>query len=98
MIADKDTERLSIIFENAALDDRILAAGLCDETGRLLNPIRLMPATFSCDKVARSEAESFSTIVNDGRRIVVGAFPIVERNACMGAGLVTSEQVGEEYL
>ena len=39
-----------------------------------------MPATFSCDKVARSEAESFSAIVNDGRRILVGAFPIVERN------------------
>ncbi len=39
-----------------------------------------MPLTFSCDKVARSEAESFSAIVNDGRRILVGAFPVVERN------------------
>ena len=48
--------------------------------GRLLNPTKLMPTTFSCDKVARSESESFSTIFNDGRRILVGAFPIVERN------------------
>jgi len=79
-IADKDSARLSIIFENVARDDRILAVGLCDEGGRLQNPTKLMPATFSCDKVARSEAESFSTIVSDGRRITVGAFPIVERN------------------
>ncbi|XSC48074.1 alpha,alpha-trehalose-phosphate synthase (UDP-forming) [Bradyrhizobium sp. RDT10] len=79
-IADNEVSRLSAIFENVALDDRILAVGLCDEVGKLLNPTKLMPATFSCDKVARSEAESFSTIVNDGRRILVGAFPIVERN------------------
>ena len=72
--------RLSAIFESVALDERILAVGLCDEGGRLLNPTKLMPTTFSCDKVARSEAESFSTIINDGRRILVGAFPIVERN------------------
>jgi trehalose 6-phosphate synthase len=79
-IADNEASRLSSIFESVALDARILAVGLCDEGGRLLNPTKLMPATFSCDKVARSEAESFSTIVNDGRRIMVGAFPIVERN------------------
>jgi trehalose 6-phosphate synthase len=79
-IADKEVSRLSAIFDNVALDDRILAVGLCDESARLVNPTKLMPATFSCDKVARSEAESFSTIVNDGRRILVGAFPIVERN------------------
>ena len=72
--------RLSAIFENVALDDRILAVGLCNDSGRLVSPTKLMPATFSCDKVARSEAESFSTIFNDGRRILVGAFPIVERN------------------
>lgn len=79
-LADADMSRVSAIFENVALDSRILAVGLCDASGRLLNPTKLMPATFSCDKVARSEAESFSTIVNDGRRILVGAFPIVERN------------------
>ena len=79
-MVDSEVSRLSAIFENVALDDRILAVGLCDESGRLINPTKLMPATFSCDKVARSEAESFSTIVNDGRPILVGAFPIVERN------------------
>jgi len=79
-IADGDNARLSMIFENVALDERILAVGLCDENGRLQHPTRLMPSTFSCEKVARSEAESFAAIVNDGRRILVGAFPIVERS------------------
>lgn len=46
-IADGDVLRLSSIFESVALDERILAVGLCDETGRLLNPTKLMPATFS---------------------------------------------------
>lgn len=78
-IADDDMQRLAAIFENVALDDRILAVGLCDEAGQLRNPTKLMPSTFSCDKVARSEAESFSTIISDGRRILAGAFPIVER-------------------
>jgi trehalose 6-phosphate synthase len=79
-IADGDVARLSVIFENVARDDRILAVALCDEASKLQYRTKLTPATFSCDKVARSEAESFSTIVNDGRRITVGAFPIVERN------------------
>ena len=45
-IADGEASRLSAIFENVALDDRILAVGLCDESGRLINPTKLMPATF----------------------------------------------------
>jgi trehalose 6-phosphate synthase len=79
-IADGDLDALTPIFEGVALDQRILAVGLCDSHGKLIKPTKLMPATFSCEKVARSEAESFATIVNDGRRIAVGAFPIVERN------------------
>jgi trehalose 6-phosphate synthase len=39
-----------------------------------------MPRNFSCDQVARAEAESFSSIVNDGRRVLVGAFPISARD------------------
>jgi trehalose 6-phosphate synthase len=73
-------DRLGSIFEGVAQDERILAVGLCDDAGRLVEPTKLMPATFSCQKVARSESESFSTIVNDGRRILVGSFPIVDRD------------------
>ena len=49
-------------------------------SGRLLNPTKLMPATFSCDKVARSEAESFSTISMTDDASSLAPFPIVERN------------------
>lgn len=79
-IADGQLNRLDSIFEGVALDERILAVGLCNDAGELVKPTRLMPKTFSCEKVARSESESFSSIINDGRRILVGAFPIVERN------------------
>ncbi|WP_031335188.1 trehalose-6-phosphate synthase [Rhodopseudomonas sp. B29] len=78
-MADRDYERLAGIFESVALDQRILAVGLCDSTGLLIKPTRLMPATFSCDKVARSDAASFSIISSDGLRIMVSAFPVTER-------------------
>lgn len=79
-ISDGAWDRLSSIFDGVVQDARILAVGLCDESGKLVNPTQLMPSTFSCEKVARSESESFSSIVSDGRRILVGAFPIVERS------------------
>ncbi|ABD87500.1 alpha,alpha-trehalose-phosphate synthase (UDP-forming) [Rhodopseudomonas palustris] len=79
-MADNDNVQLSVIFEAIALDQRILAVGLCNDAGRLTAPTKLMPATFSCEKVARSEAESFSSIASDGRRILVSSFPIVDRN------------------
>jgi trehalose 6-phosphate synthase len=76
-LADGDRERLSNILQGVAEDERILAVGLCDRAGILRSATALMPRTFSCEKVARSEGESFSSIVNDGRRVLVGAFPIV---------------------
>jgi len=79
-MSDGAWERLGSIFVGVAQDERILAVGLCDGAGNLVEPTKLMPATFSCEKVARSESESFSNIINDGRRILVGAFPIVERD------------------
>ncbi|HEY8261894.1 MAG TPA: trehalose-6-phosphate synthase [Methylosinus sp.] len=78
-MADEAWDRLGSIFEGVAQDDRILAVGLCDEKGGLVAPTRMMPRTFSCEKVARSEAESFSNISSDGRHVLVGAFPIVDR-------------------
>jgi trehalose 6-phosphate synthase len=79
-LADGDRERLSNILQGVAEDERILAVGLCDKAGVLRSATTLMPRTFSCEKVARSEGESFSSIVNDGRRVLVGAFPFVTRD------------------
>jgi trehalose 6-phosphate synthase len=77
---DGAIDRLAAVFEGVALDQRILAVGLCDEAGRLVRPTSLMPRTFSCENVARSDAESFSTVLSDGRRILVAAFPVGEGN------------------
>jgi len=79
-IADENWERLGSIFNSVAQDDRVLAVGLCDASGKLRESTPLMPQTFSCEKAARSEGESFSSIVNDGRRVLVSAFPIGVRD------------------
>src|SRR5262245_46724341 len=64
--------RIDDLFPRLALDERLLAAGYCDRDGVLRYSSKLMPPTFSCEKVARTGAPSFSTIVTDERRIVVG--------------------------
>jgi len=79
-LADGDNARLATILEGVANDDRILAVGLCSEAGAMRGATRMMPQGFSCENVARSDAESFSSIVNDGRRVLVGAFPIAARS------------------
>jgi trehalose 6-phosphate synthase len=68
---------LSTLFERVALDKRILAAGYCDASGVLIAQSPEMPASFSCEKIARADAESFSSIRVDARKILVAAFPMV---------------------
>ena len=70
---------LSALFERVALDKRILAAGYCDASGVLIAESPEMPRSFSCEKIARAEAESFSSIMVDAHQILVAAFPIVTR-------------------
>lgn len=79
-LADDDQARLANILQGVSEDERILAAGLCDERGRLRGATKLMPKTFSCQNVARSDGESFSQITNDTRRVLIGAFPIATRD------------------
>ena len=79
-VSERAWDRLDTIFEGVAGDERILAVGLCDGGGVLHNPTKRMPSTFSCEKVVRSERESFSDIAGDGGRVLVAAFPIVIRN------------------
>lgn len=75
-LADSDQERLASILEGVAADDRVLAVGVCDANGNMRGATSQMPAAFSCDNAARSDAESFSYIVYDGRRVLVATFPI----------------------
>jgi trehalose 6-phosphate synthase len=67
------------LFDRVAPDERLLAAGFCDQDGSLRYHSKLMPADFSCEKVARTATASFSTIDSNGRNIVVSSFPIAAR-------------------
>jgi trehalose 6-phosphate synthase len=78
-LTNGDQARLASLLQGVATDERILAVALCDERGTLRAATELTPKTFSCDNVARADADSFSSIVNDGRRVLVGAFPITTR-------------------
>jgi trehalose-6-phosphate synthase len=67
------------LFDRPAPDDWLLAAGFCDRDGSLRYHSKLMPADFSCEKVARTASASFSAIDLDRRNIIVSSFPIESR-------------------
>jgi trehalose 6-phosphate synthase len=75
-LTDNDSRRLASILQGVAEDERILAVGLCDPMGQLLGATRLMPPSFSCEQAARTSSESFSSISNQDRRVLVGSFPV----------------------
>ncbi len=75
-IEDQSWDRLSDLFGRVAQDKKILAVGFCSHAGALIAPTPEMPANFGCDKIAKSENESFSDIASGGRRVLVAAFPV----------------------
>lgn len=76
-VEDQSWGGLSDLFKRVALDKKILAVGFCDHAGTLIAATPEMPASFSCEKIARSESESFANITSGGRRILVAAFPVI---------------------
>ena len=74
-MADGDEARLASILQGVAADDRVFAVGVCDPKGDA-GATELMPSDFTCEGVARSEGESFTSIGYDGRRVLVAVFPI----------------------
>lgn len=76
-LAEGGREALLVdFFERLAEDEKLIALGYCDAGGTLRHPTKLMPSSFSCEKLARADSPSFSIVVNEGRRIFVAAFPI----------------------
>jgi trehalose 6-phosphate synthase len=76
LIAAKATTQISNLFDRLALDERLVAVGFCNSDGVLLYHSKLMPQDFSCQKVARSSRDSFSTIESKGLPTSVGSFPV----------------------
>lgn len=79
LLSSDNTAAIDDVFERVANDERVLAIGFCNEAGGLHFQTKLMPSTFSCKNVARSETVSFSSLHNAGAQLVVAAFPVAVR-------------------
>ena len=80
-LADKNDAALLAFFERLTDDEKLLGLGFCDTSGRLRAATKLMPASITCDKLARTESPSFSTTTTGGRNIFVASFPLSVKNA-----------------
>src|SRR3569833_1947019 len=69
-----DWQRVDRIFTDVAQDERVLALGLCDPTGRLRSATAGMPAGVSRD--AEPKEEGFARETQNGKPISVGVFPV----------------------
>jgi trehalose 6-phosphate synthase len=76
LIETHESARIERLFERLALDERLNAVGFCDGAGILLYRSKSMPLNFSCQKVARTNRESFSTIELSQHPLSVASFPI----------------------
>ena len=79
MLANNEHDRIAKLFERVAEDVRVVAVALCRGDGVPETATKLMPATLTCEKVARGDTGSFSLLVIDGRDMLAAAFPISSR-------------------
>ena len=76
ILASDNPRPLSDLFERVSTDERLLGMAFCDADGRLQSPSSRMPSSFSCEKAARGETESYSMITSDRQDILIGTFPL----------------------
>lgn len=79
MLAAEDGASVVELFERVSGDSRIVAVALCESDGAPRFASKLMPQTLTCDKLARGDTESFSSVSVNGQRMLIGAFPISTR-------------------
>jgi trehalose 6-phosphate synthase len=79
-LANGNEAGLLTFFERLTDDKKLLALGFCDSNGQLIAATKLMPASMTCEKLARSETPSFSTITIGGHNIFVASFPLAVKN------------------
>ena len=76
MLANGRGGEIKELFERVATDPRIVAVGVCRGTGKPEFATPLMPPAIACETIARQEAESFSSVIVNGHRMLVGSFPL----------------------
>ncbi|KAB2939509.1 MAG: trehalose-6-phosphate synthase [Hyphomicrobium sp.] len=75
LASGNDSDVVSL-FESLTADEKLLAVGYCDEAGQLLFATKLMPAKFACGSAPSGEGGTFSTIENEGSKILAASFPV----------------------
>ena len=63
-------------FNRIAEDERLLALGFCNEAGQLLHATKRLPPKIDCASVARTKNDTFATVFDAERRLLVSAFPL----------------------
>ena len=77
MLASGQDDHINELFERVATtDSRVVAVGMCRSDGEPAYATKLMPSSIRCAEIARSDVESFSSVIVNGRRMLIGAFPI----------------------
>ena len=76
MLAGGETSRIQSLFERVASDSRVMAVAFCRGDGAPEIASKLMPASLTCEKIARGDTESFSSVRVNGRETLIGSFPI----------------------
>ena len=70
------SSELTSYFEHLAEDEKLIALGFCDKSGKLTNATKLLPKTLKCEDLPQGAGESFSTLRTDSGRYLVSVFPI----------------------
>jgi trehalose 6-phosphate synthase len=97
MLASGREEDLAQLFERvAATDARVVAVAVCSGDTKPAYATKLMPSKISCEEIARSDTESFSSISINGRRMLVGAFPI-SADATQGHFIIVQDLTFAEH-
>jgi trehalose 6-phosphate synthase len=76
LLDKRSREGIVDLFDRLALDDRLIAAGFCDDQGRMFYQSRFFPQYLTCNQVERGETTAFSSLTDGSREFVVGSFPI----------------------
>ena len=76
LLERRDASRIVALFERMALDEQLLAAGFCDEQGRLQYATKAMPNEFGCRQATLKNTPRFTDLRLGRRSLIVSSFPV----------------------
>ena len=76
MLAKGERARIGKLFDRLATDSRVAAVAFCEGNGppEIASPD--IPATLTCEQIARPEKPNYTTFADAGRNMLVASFPV----------------------